>query len=396
METLEHPRLQENTEQGIIESYDRLEEAIQEDKSQHAAMIEKADAADSSEMVDTIFDYYKPKALTEGNTVETDEDKDQLVQHRNEQINNVVSLFDQRLRGGDEAVVAEYRAQKDELFADLGFKTHEANEILKSWASFNPTDRDPGQVKARRLQGFRQNFLSMAELDAAQPGAAAELYRRDGIRNFMRYQPAELLRQLHNENKQPVEVILSAADDWNGAYTSPESLTWAGKGIHMEEPVYVEASRPLEAFIRLAQIKERSGAIKRIRVSAHGSDDSLELRTGDENADIDVTSLQRTQAIKELVERGILDTDAVIILAACKGVSLGKEISRQTTGTVVATGRSTEGIILEEKGTDRYFSTGWDRSNATLLERGKRVDGIRRVRTLGRKMLQSIGIRSDT
>lgn len=386
MQTLERPPLEEYDEQKATEDFDRVAAHVDEDRTRHAELVAKIGEASTStaDMVDTIFDYYKPKALTEGH-VGDEHENEKLAQHRSEAVEAVVSLFGKRLEGGDQTIIAEYRERKDSLFADLGFKPSEANEVLRSWASFNPTDMSADLVRQTRLDNFKQNFEAMAQIDAARPGAAAELFRRDGIRNFMRYRPAELLHQLTSENKRPTEVVLSAADDWNGAFTASESMSNARQHVLMEEPIYLEAARPIEAFIRMARVKERTGVIERIFVNAHGDDDSFELRSA--NTAVDVASLQRTKAIEQLIEQGVLQPDAAIILSSCEGIPLGKEVSRQTQGTVVSSGIATEGLYLLEPGTDKYVNMNRGGAKAKLFEQGKRVDGVRRVRRLGRRAL---------
>lgn len=345
--------------------------------------------AEHSIDVDAIFDHYKPRALTDlsAETVDAPASAEQ----RQQEINTVVSLLGRRLEGGDEQTVHEYREKKDELFSSLGFKPYEANEILRSWASYSP-DRSKVSLqeeRQNRLEAFQNNLEAMAQIETLELGGAAELYRTYGIRNFQRYYPDELVRQLKAENTGSVEVIVTSSDDWNGSFSNREAAAQARQDVLMESPIYIEAARPIEAFLRLARVKEMHGTVERIMVNAHGNDDSLEFRS--QNAAIDVDSLRRNQAFQQLIEQGILEPDAAILLSSCEGLKLAKEVSAQTQGMVVASGTETEGLYQLDKEGRRYVNRSGPK--AKLYERGKRIDGVRRIRTVGRRLLSATGIR---
>ena len=302
-----------------------------------------------------------------------------------QEIDDLIAAFDKRFAEPNEQSVADYRAKKDALFQELGFKPHESKAILRSWASYNPDRKDvsPTEEHEIRRKAFRSNLESIAAIEKMDPGAAAALHHIYGIRNFTRFNPAELVQQLHAANTGSAEVIMAATDDWNNSFSGEGELAKARHEVFMESPVYVEAARPIEAFVRLAQVKQRHGSIKRVVAAGHGSEDSLQLST--QNESITADSLKRTKAIEDLIERGVLDPDAAIILSSCEGMKLAQEISKQTEGLVVASGTSSDGLYQRTQNERDYHDNSG--AKAKIYEKGRRTDGIRRVRRLGQKAL---------
>lgn len=155
------------------------------------------------------------------------------------------------------------------------------DEILKAWQiSQKPEDRG---------EYYADNFQVIEELEKTAPGAAKALNKEFGIQNFARQSLAFWIKQYEERDNHttPYGVLLSPADDWNGAFSNG-SLAYSvdraveqmnGKALFR----VLECRNKIDALRKLLDMKRRYQApkgghqISFAIIAGHGTENSIRI-----------------------------------------------------------------------------------------------------------------------
>jgi hypothetical protein len=397
---------EDEQQQRIVDDFDRLEQTRQDQAAFSEHVQAEADTTDNAvDAANLIFDAYRGDTEAEADKAEHFEDEEkpeptlkEKIEETHKEIDTLVGFLDKRsTRTQTPEEDAQYLELRDKIFGQAGFTQSETKEVLRAWASYRPEFKGETptaeEIKERQenlADLYRQNITRIADISHKSPGSAAALHRNYGIRNFGRYSERHLLDQHEGRiQEKPVTVALAAAYDWNGFMSERGGISNNLAHIDANEPVITEAATPIEAFRNMLAIKRNFGEIKQIYATAHGDHDSVQFSEG---ADGVLTSgdIEKSKAIQRLVENGTLTKDVGIILSACYAEKLAQVSSKQTEGQVSATGKELYGgLYTDYKGRLRQ-----ERSRSVhTYEQGRRVNGIHRVRVMGRKILEKAGLR---
>lgn len=393
-------------EQRIVDDFDRLEQIKQEQSAFSEQVQAEADTADNAvDAANLIFDAYRGGAETEGDKADHSEDEEkpertlkEKMEETHKEIDTLVGFLDKRsTRSQTPEEDAQYIELRDKIFGQAGFTQTETGEVLKAWASYRPKfegDTPTAEEIKERQEDladlYTQNITRIADISHRSPGSAVALHRNYGIRNFGRYSERHLLDQHEGRiQEKPVTVALAAAYDWNGFMSKYAGISNNLTHMDANEPVITEAATPIEAFRNMLTVKRNFGEIKQIYATAHGNHDYIQFSEGTEGA-LTSGDIEKSKAIQRLVENGTLTKDVEIILSACYAEKLAQASSKQTEGQVSATGKELYGgLYTDYKGRLRQ-----ERSRSVhTYEQGRRVNGIHRMRVMGRKILEKAGLR---
>lgn len=166
----------------------------------------------------------------------------------------------------------------DKTFEKLGFKKEEGREILSSWHTFKENSADTPRMQ--QIGDYYDRSLTVISwLVSHNHTTPHDLYTRFGIRNFHRYnnwvknlqqqweddQLTRVGKDIPQERRKSVSLIVSATDDWNGAITP-------GKDIQYSlNPVFAEGKTIGEVGKAMARTKKIYGPLKSLIIDAHGN-----------------------------------------------------------------------------------------------------------------------------
>lgn len=377
----------------VVESHTRIE-SYKHDYGQHSAnALEMAEPkATAVEAADVIFGYHKKRSREDWLNAQEADRAAKL-----EQADEILKRFRQSI-ARERPLDDEYRAKRKKLFSSLGFSEPEAKEVTRSWGSFKASrPKELGSEEDTIWQGrynkiVQSNLEQIIELDNREPGSAVALFRTYGIRNFGRYNMFDLIRQYRGDAREPLHVWLSSAEDWSDSLNSngQDAISTEAAEAGMDSPVFIEAATPIETFRRFLAVKQNfEGEISSVGVSAHGATESITLSRRSKLAAGDIES---SKAIERLVANGTLTPDFSVILSACYGQKLAKEISKHTEGKVVAPGNETNGVYIDySRSKEKIRHAG--RGNVRIYQGGEHLTRRAKLRRLAKKILDKSGVR---
>lgn len=260
----------------------------------------------------------------------------------------------------------------------LGF-TDEDQELLKAaWGSVHSFDEHGvyEKTKVHRRPGYvKKQVDAMFELVRADFDAPKKLFRQFGIRHFGRYNARELIQQLERgDHEGDVEVLITAADDWNTAYKDRYKRT--KRDLKFSHPVYYEASNLAELTRYVVRASKRYGPINKLLISGHGNPDGFVLGERDEvlAGRVARDDVKRSKGAKNLAERGILSPECEILISSCsvgKPGGVAEAISEATGLRVVAPDDIASGLYFDEKEGDynaNYLNRKRKNNDAIVFE----------------------------
>lgn len=199
------------------------------------------------------------------------------------------------------------------LFSKFGLEKAEAANVLMAWRSQNDKDLSVEENARAQKEIVTSNFRRMYLLQRGDPEAVPKLYRMFGIRHFNRYHLQQLFSQLKGDIRQPAQLVLSAARDFNGALANvgTEAEDVLGEGL-----IFTEAESAYEAARRMIGLSKEYGTFKTLLINAHGTPRDIRLGTHKNQIFTD-EDIEKSRGIKRLTVKGILDKRAIIIVNAC-------------------------------------------------------------------------------
>ncbi len=193
-----------------------------------------------------------------------------------------------RLEGG------ELRPEEKKIifktFESLGFASHQAKEIWKSWRSYEteysrydeeqkriPDGKKIGDISEKKVKIYGEilftNLNNMNLIHDTDPKALQTLFKRDHIRNFGRYNPFMLLEQV---DSTPDQVFVAMADDYNNSAASLMSsmydLTTNAITLKSNKKTHIkEAATGAELRGLLEAAAAETGPLKDVGLDVHAN-----------------------------------------------------------------------------------------------------------------------------
>lgn len=201
---------------------------------------------------------------------------------------------------------------------------------------------------------IRYNIENLAQIARINPEAPHILADKYGIRNFYRYSPIALVRQLEDSDRlfddRDTQLVITAHDDKNGALKDlPNEFR---EDALYTRTIFAEAGSMGDVariLLTVANSKDeaRSVSLERLIICAHGNKDGINLGTSDRGSWAKITKkdIVRSLAIGGVIEKGILSPSADVILAACKSGKrngFAKIVSEKIDLDIVAADQSSE------------------------------------------------------
>jgi hypothetical protein len=241
----------------------------------------------------------------------------------------------------------------DTLFEHAGLSPEQGRDVWRAWMSYERHAPGTSEADPRRLHILgnmvKAHLKTLQELSVLDPTGPRRLYEDYGIRNFGKYSPQALNRQLNRpETMRGHAVIIDAAEDYMGRsmQAKPKQVAEELRGEDAERPVYYEAAGAEEVRNALNHAQETYGQTQWLLIRAHGSRETLRLGS---NSDGRVwTSDVHDSQGEVLIPQGALDAHAEIILLSCgvgeSNEGIGAAIAEETGNQVLAPGSSTTGL----------------------------------------------------
>lgn len=259
---------------------------------------------------------------------------------------------------------------RDKLFSALGMNDVQRIDTTSAWSS-RRVDEGAEALAADEIKAITSLFAE--RLDSIR-----RLYRYFGIRNFSRYSKEQLLQQLDDREKgvvaDHVTLVVSARDDWNGAfswfarslYKNEELTTPEGAS---EQMIFVEAASSIEMTRRLISIARHTNPINRLLVAAHGSKEAIYF--GKDRLTIDM--VESSIAATRLKRRKIIEDDLEVILKSCsvgKKGGIAQTIARKAGVEVIGAIKDSSARSFIEKPRRHIFSRLGRRRAEGVVGRG--------------------------
>jgi hypothetical protein len=203
-------------------------------------------------------------------------------------------------------------------FEIFGFDADQAQELFD--ATMQSGNEKIAFLAADRIKAATGLFTELsAESDSVESykEKIQKLYKTYGIRNFHRYSPQDLERQL-TDDFTPDEVVITAVEDPGSALSKPSN---SSRGLEYNNPVYFEASDGLgiaKALITAQKLAKKP--LDKIMIRAHGSPNGFGLSEGKYGTirTEDIVHRGDTDGWeKQVVERGIVSIDAELVFESC-------------------------------------------------------------------------------
>lgn len=136
----------------------------------------------------------------------------------------------------------------------------------------------------KQQDSINKNCLTILQLEAAQPGSTDRLYEDYGIKNFRRYWPSDLLRQLNRKTapgaREPYALFITADYDRNDGFNYA-ALPNNSAVRQMQEQglpvIVIEAGNKAEAAARLLKVVRSHGKASAMVLGGHGQITQIEM-----------------------------------------------------------------------------------------------------------------------
>lgn len=252
-----------------------------------------------------------------------------------------------------------------------------ADKVLGSWLSGESWLRKDAEVSPPAIH---ENILIMQQLEEARKGAVGFLYQNFGIRNFNRYPPELLIKQVDEYQKldKPYGILVEPTVDHNGSFLEEtELLEKLSAQLGDDYALRImECGGKWDVVSKLLLLNGVYGDRRKISfaiIAGHGNGRSITLGGYDLRQHLHIDQLASGKA-KDI--RDIFVENPVFVLFSCfagikKGI--GQEASKELGATVIASDESTspKSINVRKENGKIGFEVEYQKGSTKIFVKGE-------------------------